>query len=238
MKKDRLKQLKEFEKKLGFELEDICFLDVAFTHSSYANENKVEGLQINERLEFLGDSVVSLIISEVIFKTYRNKPEGFLTKLRSQIVCEKSLAEVATHLDMGNYLLLGKGEELSGGRERASILADTYEAVCGAIYLDQGIPGVRTFIEGTLGVFVKEDPENPIAFVDYKTKLQEYMHKHSSQRLRYKIVNETGPDHNKIFYVEVSDGKERLGEGSGSNKKQAEQHAAKVALEKLGAIHA
>jgi ribonuclease-3 len=201
------------------------------THSSYANEKKHLS-QCNERLEFLGDSVLSLVVSRHLFTKYADLPEGELTKVRAALVCEKALDVYAAKIDLGKYLLLGKGEERTGGRYRLSILADAFEAVIAAIYLDGGFEKaseyVMKFIPGTI-----EECRN-ISFHDYKTTLQEIIQKNPEERVEYMLVSETGPDHNKEFVVEVSLNTNVIGRGKGRSKKEAEQAAAIEALALMG----
>lgn len=225
-------RLKELENKLNLTFENRKLLRRALTHKSFANENSNLNIKDNERLEFLGDSVLSLSISTYIFNKYDVYREGKLAKIRSVIVSAPVLAEKADDLNLGNYLLLGKGEELSGGRNRDSILADTMEAVLGAIYLDKGFDYAFDFIISNFKSIITEvDKGNYIQ--DYKTMLQEVIQKDSNDRPEYKVVKEKGPDHNKKFYVVVNFNKKELGFGKGKSKKEAEQEAAKHALNQL-----
>lgn len=233
----RLKLLNEFQNKMNYEFNNLELLNLAFFHSSYANENRNIHNLSNERLEFLGDSVVDLIISDILYKMQKDIPEGEMTKLRSQMVCESSFAFVAKKLDLGKYLLMGKGEELSGGRERESILADTFEAVCGAIYLDSNFETIYKLIYKLFYNIFLNHLEKNIKFIDYKTKLQEYNQQHSSSKLKYRIEKEEGPDHDKTFYLSVYEGDRYLGSGVGKSKKSAEQNAAKDALKKHGVLN-
>ncbi|MDR1773965.1 MAG: ribonuclease III [Clostridioides sp.] len=200
----------------------------ALTHRSYSNENKK--FNFNERFEFLGDSVLSIVVSDYLFKQEKELLEGELSKQRATIVCEKALCEVAKQINLGDYLLLGKGEESTGGRVRSSILADAVEAVIAAIYLDGGLEKSREFIMKFFGKII-EDTRKGNIFRDYKTHLQEVLQKDGSIDIWYKVVDEKGPDHNKEFIVQVGSGNRVLGMGKGKSKKEAEQHAAKVALE-------
>lgn len=234
--KDRLMELKELEKKILYFYSDKELLNRALMHSSYVNEQKNYELRSNERLEFLGDSVLSLIISDYLFQTYKNFPEGELTKLRSLIVCESSLASVTRRLGLGEYLELGKGEEITGGRDRTSILADLFEAVLASIYIDGGFRNAKEFALGNL-THVINDAADGNLFWDYKTHLQEVLQKNSSANISYVVQNEEGPDHSKTFYVAVHNHDEFLGEGKGKSKKEAEQEAAKKALMALGEIN-
>ena len=229
-----MNQLKEFEEIIGYKFTDQSILKTALTHSSYANENRNKNIQYNERLEFLGDSVLSLVVSNYLFENYQNLPEGDLTKVRASIVCERSLQECATANELGKFLILGKGEELSGGRTRASILADAFEALIAAIYLDSGIEVVREWLLGQLYDTILLAVKGK-TFTDYKTGLQEKIQKSGYAEIRYEVVGESGPDHCKTFYVNVIVDGTIMGQGEGSSKKNAEQMAAKDAFSKLGA---
>ncbi|NJD01304.1 MAG: ribonuclease III, partial [Ruminiclostridium sp.] len=207
-------------------------LILAMTHSSYANENKHERLSSNERLEFLGDAVLNIIISDHIYKYYTSLPEGELTKARASIVCEPSLAKCANMLELGKYLMLGKGEEYTGGRTRISILSDAFEAVIGSIYIDGGMEKAREFVLH----FMEEAITNSIkgaSFIDFKTQLQEVVQKTGDQKIHYEIIEEKGPDHDKLFTIQVNVASRVLGSGKGKTKKEAEQNAASIALARL-----
>ena len=225
------KDLSLLEERLGYKFKNIKFLETGVTHSSFSNETK-NHVPYNERQEFLGDAVLSIIVSDHIFENYTKLPEGELTKLRASLVCEKSLCGFANELELGSFLRLGHGEELMGGRERPSILADAFEAVLAAIYLDGGIePATKIVLR-----FVKkalEHVENA-PFKDYKTLLQEIVQKNPEERLTYVLVGESGPDHDKRFEVDVMLNSNVIGHGIGKSKKAAEQHAAKEALELMG----
>ncbi|MBS3810277.1 MAG: ribonuclease III [Halanaerobiales bacterium] len=225
-------KLTELENKLNLKFDDKGLLRRALTHKSFANENSDLNIKDNERLEFLGDSVLSLSISTYIFNKYDKYAEGELAKIRSVIVSAPILAEKAFRLNLGNYLLLGKGEELSGGRNRDSILADTMEAILGAIYLDKDFNFVFDFIINNFKNFIFE-VNNGNYIQDYKTMLQEIIQKNSNNRPEYEVVKEKGPDHNKEFYVTVNFEEKELGFGKGKSKKQAEQKAAKDALQQI-----
>ncbi|MFW5981708.1 MAG: ribonuclease III [Halanaerobiaceae bacterium] len=225
----------ELQKKIDLEFNDKKLLQRAFTHKSFSNENIELNLRDNERLEFLGDSVLSVVISTYIFDHFPDYPEGELAKMRSVIVSEPVLAIKARSLNLGRYLLLGKGEELSGGRERESILADVVEALIAAIYLDMGIEIAQQFIIKLFEDIII-DVEQGNYIQDYKTILQEVIQKENLDRPLYLVVKEKGPDHNKIFTVEVRHKEKVLGKGIGSSKKEAEQNAAKLALEKLNML--
>ena len=217
----------KFEHTIGYVFKNKSYILEALTHSSYSNENK--NYKFNERLEFLGDSVLSIVISDYLFKTEEDLPEGELTKIRANIVCEESLSEVASEINLGTFLLLGKGEEATGGRTRISILADALEAVIAAIYLDGGIEEARKFIFKYMEQIIKDSIKGKI-FRDYKTYLQEVLQSKGEQNIWYKLIEEKGPDHNKTFVMEVGINDTVLGVGEGKSKKDAEQVAAKAAL--------
>ena len=217
------------EDKLGYHFENPALLENALTHSSYANENKSRGLQSNERLEFLGDSVLGMVTADYLYRTHPDLPEGVLTRTRAALVCEESLAEVAGLLDLGAYLKLGRGEESGGGRHRPSIVADAVEAVIAAVYLDGGIGSARKLISH----FILEREKEMGANRDHKTALQELVQRESGQVLEYRLLGATGPDHAKVFRVEVDLNGEAVGAGEGRSKKEAEQNAARAAIEKL-----
>lgn len=224
--------MKGLEEKLGYKFNNIKLLQNALNHSSYANEVR-NGVTSNERLEFLGDSVLSVIVSDYIYKNYRSWPEGELTKLRASLVCEKSLCGFSRELDLGRHLKLGKGEEKNGGRERDSILADAFEAVLAAIYLDGGMePARRHVMNFVLRELKHTDDE---VFKDYKTALQEIIQRNPEESVTYTLAGTSGPDHDKSFEVEVLLNSNVIGRGTGKNKKQAEQAAAKEALRLMGA---
>ena len=223
---------KEIEKKLGYEFKNKSLLHNAFIHSSYNNESKNPYKNNNERLEFLGDAILELIISEFLYNNYPRLTEGELTKMRAKIVCTNSLSESAIKLNIGNFLLMGKGEESQGGRVRKSILADTMEAIIGAIYLDSGLESTRKFIILQLkSIIINVDQGN--INKDYKTIFQEKVQSKKDLELLYKLIKEEGPDHNKIFYVDVFINNKKVGSGKGKNKKEAEQNAAKEAIKYL-----
>ncbi|MEG0541080.1 MAG: ribonuclease III [Angelakisella sp.] len=219
-----------FEEKIGYNFQNKKLLQRALTHSSYANESK-ERPECNERMEFLGDAVLSLAVSNHIFHRY-HLDEGDLTKIRASLVCEKSLFKFAKEIDLGNALLLGKGEEQMGGRTRASILSDAFEAVIAAIYLDGGMEEAAKFV---LRFAIRElEQSRKHAFVDYKTMLQEIVQKNPEEKVSYVLVREDGPDHEKTFEVEVHLNSNVIGRGAANSKKSAEQLAAKEALELMG----
>ncbi|GAB6138434.1 ribonuclease III [Halanaerobaculum tunisiense] len=224
--------LADLEEELEIKFTDLELLKRAITHKSYANENRELNIKNNERLEFLGDSVLDLVISKYIFLNYPEHPEGELAKIRSVVVSSPILANKAEEIELGSYILLGKGEEMTGGRNRDSILADTFEAIVGAIYLDQGLEAAREFILDLL-VSKIEIVEQGEYITDYKTLLQEVVQQDSNLIPEYKVVEAKGPDHNKRFTVEVVFDDQILGIGTGFSKKEAEQEAAKKAISKL-----
>ena len=222
--------MESLEKKLGYRFRDRALLGEALNHSSYANEHR-GGLGSNERLEFLGDSVLGFVSAEYLFREHPDLPEGDLTRMRASLVCEQSLYEVARELELGSYLKLGRGEEAGGGRERQSILADATEAVFAAVYLDGGIQPVRELI---VRVLLSQAPAAEERR-DYKTTLQEVVQRRSGQVLTYHMVDQRGPDHNKTFLFEVRLNGTAIGRGEGHSKKEAEQAAAKAALSDMPA---
>lgn len=223
----------DFSKIIGYTFKDLNILKNALTHSSYINESKQAYNANNERLEFLGDAILDAVISDYLYHRLSDVEEGQLTKLRSLVVCERSLMECATRLEIGTHLYLGKGEENSGGRNRTSILADAMEAVIGAVYLDGGWDVSVDFILRVL----KDTIEDALAgklYSDYKTELQERLQINGEVAIHYEVEKEEGPDHDKTFYVRLTANKEIIGNGQGRSKKEAEQHAAKAAIEKMG----
>ena len=227
-----MNSLKEFQEVIGYKFTNIEYLKVALTHSSYANENREKNVPFNERLEFLGDSVLGLVISRYLFENFPKHHEGKLTKMRASVVCEKSLWECAVNIELGKYLILGKGEERMGGRTRMSILADAFEALIAAIYLDSGLETVREWILGQLYESIVDASRGKM-FKDYKTDFQETAQKNGDVDIRYEIENESGPDHNKTFLVNVYLDGRLMGKGEGTSKKKAEQNAAQNALIKI-----
>ena len=227
-----MNNFRELEEKIKYKFADENILFEALTHSSYSNENKEVELICNERLEFLGDSVLGMIIGDYLFTTHPDFPEGELTKLRAKIVCEPTLSECSKDINLGKYMFFGKGEEITGGRNRVSILADAYEALVAAIYIDGGLEKARAFILRTLNESI-QDALNGKIFLDYKTTLQENIQSKSNEPIIYNIVKEKGPDHRKEFFAEVLIGECRYGTGNGNSKKEAEQNAAKEALRRI-----
>jgi ribonuclease-3 len=231
-KKNRLFELENI---LDIKLQDKKLLQKAVTHKSFPNENQALNLNDNERLEFLGDAVLNLSISSYIFYKYPQQPECELAKIKSVVVSEDILAQKANQLDLGKYIILGKGEEITGGRNRKSILADTMEAVLGAIYLDKDFIYVKSFIQNLFEKEIKKVAKGTY-IKDYKTILQEIIQKQELERPQYYVINENGPEHNKTFQVDVKLKDKSLGQGTGLSKKEAEQEAAKIALEKMNII--
>lgn len=222
--------IKDLEAALGYKFQNITLLQNALTHSSYANERWHNSLLSNERLEFLGDSILGMVVAGYLFENFPDRPEGELTRMRADMVCETSLAAIAARIDLGKHLLLGHGEERFGGRNRASILADAVESVIAAAFLDGGMKAAADIITR----FVLCDvPVTKLHNTDYKTSLQELIQQKKNQTLCYRLVGESGPDHDKVFTAQVLLNDQVVGEGTGSSKKRAEQDAARSALEKL-----
>lgn len=236
MKRER-KDLISLEKNLNYQFNNKELLNLAMTHSSYANEYKMGIVENNERLEFLGDAILSLVVSQYLYKKYPNHPEGELTKIRAKVVCESSLAYAAKKIEIGKFLLLGKGEEATGGRVRESILADAAEAIVGAIYMDSDFQTTNSILLSNFESDIVHAVAKGDLFIDFKTELQEIIQKKSKSTLEYVVVKEEGPDHNKRFYIDVIVNNESIGTGRGRNKKDAEQMAAKEALIRLGVVH-
>ncbi|MFM1514967.1 ribonuclease III [Helcococcus ovis] len=236
MTRDRIAKLDKLEKKINYKFNDINLLNLAFIHTSYTNEHPNYKNKSNERLEFLGDAVCELAFSEILYKNFKPKQEGFLTKVRANLVCEKSFSEFADQLGLAEFLLLGKGEEKTGGREKPSIKSDAFEAVMGALYLDGGYDVVFDLIYNLIIDKVKELKIQKESVNDYKSMLQEYLHKKNKSNIVYRLVNEIGPSHDKLFYFELYIEDKMISEGKGKNKKIAEQMAAKTALEKIGVL--
>ena len=222
--------IKDLEAAIGYRFKNITLLQNALTHSSYANERWHDSLRSNERMEFLGDSILGMTVAEYLYRNFPNRPEGELTRMRADMVCENSLAAVAEKIGLGQHLLLGHGEERFGGRSRASILADAVESVIAASFLDGGIEAAENFIRQFI---LTEVPVKKLNNADYKTALQELVQQKKDQVLSYALVGESGPDHDKKFQVEVSLNGKVIGAGVGSSKKRAEQAAAQSALETL-----
>lgn len=226
--------VKELQKRMSYTFKDEGLLLHALAHSSYANEHRREVPGSNERLEFLGDSVLSLITAEYLFEKFKDLPEGKLTKMRALLVCENSLFSFAKEIDLGSFLLLGHGEERAGSRTRPSIVSDAFEAVLAAVYLDGGLESARTYLLPFLTKGAEEINAHAHEF-DYKTTLQEIAQQNPGELVRYELVGTSGPDHNKVFEVHCFLNSNLLGKGTGKSKKEAEQMAAKEALKLMGA---
>lgn len=225
-----MEQFKKFEEAIGVTFKDKELLKKAFTHRSYLNENSGEGIEHNERLEFLGDAVLELVVTSHLYKTYPNNPEGDLTAYRSSLVNTISISDAATSLQMNDYLLLSKGEAKDTGKARQYILANTYEAVIGAIYLDQGYEAAKDFIAASLFGKLEEIIEKKL-YKDAKSWVQEEAQEHEDVTPTYEVLHESGPDHDKNFEVGVYFGEELIAKGKGKAKQEAEQNAARAALE-------
>lgn len=221
--------MKKLEAKLGYTFQNEALLRHALTHSSYANEHRNEGLTSNERLEFLGDSVLGMVVADHLYHTHPDMPEGELTRTRAALVCEGSLYDIAKDLNLGDYLRLGKGEDAGGGRRRPSILADAVESLLAAVYLDGGIEPARKIIQ----MLILDREVERAVDRDYKTALQELVQRKPGNAITYQLVRESGPDHCRLFEMEVSIGGIPAGQGEGRTKKEAEQMAAKAAIEKM-----
>ncbi len=222
--------MNDLEAAIGYRFHNLSLLQNALAHSSYANERWHDSLKSNERLEFLGDSILGMVVADYLYRQFPNRPEGELTRMRADMVCEKALAGVANQIGLGAHLLLGKGEEQGGGRSRNSILADAVEATIAACYLDGGMDAAVDFIKRFILVRV---PVSKLQNVDYKTALQELVQQKRNQQLSYALVGESGPDHDKHFEISLTLNGALVGTGIGSSKKRAEQMAAKAAIEKL-----
>ena len=222
--------IKDLETAIGYRFRNVQLLQNALTHSSYANERWHNSLLSNERLEFLGDSVLGMLVAEYLYRNFPDRPEGELTRMRADMVCEQTLAAAANKIGIGEHLMLGHGEEQGGGRSRNSILADAMESVIAACFLDGGINAALKVVQKFILVDV---PVTKLHNADYKTQLQELVQQKKNQQLSYALVGESGPDHDKSFDVEVSLNGIVVGRGSGSSKKRAEQSAAASAIEKL-----
>lgn len=229
----RVMNFARLQEKIGVRFHDESVLRQAFTHSSYVNEQRGKRIQDNERLEFLGDAVLELTVSQFLYKTFPKMSEGEMTKLRAAIVCEPSLVKFAELLQFGDLVLLGKGEELTGGRQRPALLADVFEAFVGALYLDQGLDAVFAFMERY--VYPRVDKGEFAQVTDFKSQLQEFVQQDNLGDIQYRIVEEKGPAHNREFVSEVLLNSRALGIGTGRSKKEAEQQAAARALIRLGA---
>lgn len=225
---------KELQEKIEIQFQNMSLLTQAFTHSSYVNEHRGQPFRDNERLEFLGDAVLELTVSQYLFKHFPKMSEGEMTKLRAAIVCEPSLVKFANDLEFGKLILLGKGEEMTGGRERPALLADVFEAFIGALYLDQGLDAVYRFLSRYVFPKVTEGQFSQV--IDYKSQLQEFIQHDNLGEITYQIIQEKGPAHNREFVSEVFVNAKSMGVGTGKSKKEAEQRAAEKALQQLGAM--
>ncbi len=223
------RDLSELEEKIGYKFKDRKLLINALTHSSFINESKETDISDNERLEFFGDAIIEFFISEFIFNKHKDFPEGDMTKMRASMVCEPSLAACARYIDLGDYIIMGRGEEMSGGRSRDSIISDAFEALVAAIYLDSGWSSVADFI----GEHLEKSLENEELFFDAKTRLQEIVQKTEGNVLRYEMVGEEGPAHNRTFEAVALLNDEEIGHGQGHSKKEAQQKAAMSAIKML-----
>jgi len=232
MDQKRAQQLKKFQEQIQYEFQNVKLLNNALTHSSYSN-NRSENLEHNERLEFLGDSILSFIISLHLYEKCSDISEGQLTRIRANIVCEQSLHKTAINLNLGSYILMSRGEINTGGRNRTSILADAVEAIIACIFLDGGIERAREFVIKNLNTIISDAINNKI-FSDYKSYLQEAIQKDNMGELEYKLIDEKGPDHDKTFEIGLFINNKVSGKGFGRSKKDAQQQAAKDAIEKLG----
>lgn len=222
-------KLEDFENKINYKFKQIELLKTAFTHTSYANEKKI---QSNEKLEFLGDSILEFIVSNYLYRNYKKLKEGEMTKIRATVVCEKSLHQIALKYHFDKLLYLGKSEKLNGGNNKPAILADSVEAVIAAIYIDAGLEQAEKFIIDNLKDGI-EQASKSVGQKDYKTVLQEELQRHGTVKIEYRIIKEEGPDHDKTFVAEVRYNEKYLATGSGRNKKQAEMEAARIALEHI-----
>lgn len=223
--------MNDLERKIGYEFKDAQLLSVALTHSSFSNEAK-NGIECNERLEFLGDSVLSLIVTNYIFLNFSQLSEGDLTQIRASLVCEKTLYKFAKQISLGDYIKLSKGERHGGGADRPSILSDAFEALIAAIFLDGGYDCAKNFVLNFILSEIKNIRKRPVK--DYKTTLQEIVQKNPGEKIEYRLISESGPDHNKHFVAEVMLNSNSIGRGGGKSKKEAEQQAAREALELMG----
>ena len=224
--------MKEFEKLIDYNFKNKSLLKQALTHSSYANEHRGNNIKHNERLEFLGDAVLSIVVADYIYANCPELPEGELTKLRSALVCERALYKFGKMINLGNFLFLSKGEKNGGGADRPSIVSDAFEAVIAAIYLDGGIEPAKKHILRFVVPEINNQSKKP--FKDYKTTLQEIVQKNPGEKIEYMLVSESGPDHDKHFVFEVHLNSNVIGKGGGRSKKEAEQNAAREALELMG----
>lgn len=228
----RQERIQELQESLNYEFRDLSLLEEALIHRSYLNESPDKTLASNERLEFLGDAVLELVVSDLLFERYPEKPEGWLTKRRSQIVCEPSFYYIATIFGIGNLIMMGKGEEATGGREKPSILSDGFEAVIGAIFRDGGIDWIRSFFDENLNRILEQEVGSHRLFIDYKSKVQEILHS-QAKKFKYELLHEEGPSHEKVFTVGLFVEGRKVCEAKAGSKKMAEQKAAQMAYDHL-----
>lgn len=226
------KNIDQLQDNINYKFKNINYLKTALAHTSFVNENKKFKLQSNERQEFLGDSVLSLIVSDYLFKNYSHLPEGKLTKLRASLVCENTLSKFASEISLGNFLVLGNGESGAGGKNKPSILADAFEALIAAIYLDSSFDSASEFVLKFIKNYLNQKEQN--FFIDYKTVLQEIVQKNPDETITYRLVSETGPDHDKQFTIQLLINQNVISKGVAKSKKNAEQLAAKEALSMMG----
>ncbi|MDO5026290.1 MAG: ribonuclease III [Tissierellia bacterium] len=229
--------LEKLQENLSYVFKDKSLLIRALVHSSYSNENPKYKNKHNERLEFLGDAVLELVFSELLFRKFSHVDEGTLTKYRAKLVCEKSFSNLSEHFLIPENLILGKGEEATGGRNKDSLKADAFEAMCGAIYLDGGLEVVQKIIASSLPLILAELEDHKEVFIDYKTRLQEFLQKKKKSEFKYILCKEDGKSHDKTFYMDVYLNSKLIGSGHGKSKKQAEQMAAKDALKRFGVLN-
>lgn len=231
-RKERLEEVRKFAEENNIPVQNIQLLNTALTHTSYANEHKNEVIHDNERLEFLGDAVLDLVVGEYLFLRFPTWPEGNLTRAKASAVCKPACAECAAKFHIGDYMCLGRGEEMSGGRTRVSILGDAFEAVIGAIYLDNNYEVASRFILGHLKKYLDLIDEGNYDH-DYKTDLQELVQKHKDAEIHYEVIRDEGPDHDKTIWMKITINGKDFGTGKGKNKKEAAQKAAKEAIGRL-----
>ena len=231
-KRERLEEVRKFAEENGIPMQNFGLLNVALTHTSYANEHKNEVIHDNERLEFLGDAVLDLVVGEYLFLRFPDWPEGELTRAKASVVCKPACAECAAKFHVGDYMLLGKGEEMSGGRSRVSILGNAFEAVIGAIYLDNNYEVASRFVLGHMKKFLDLVDRGEYDH-DYKTDLQEIVQKHGDVDIHYEVVRDEGPDHDKTIWMQITVNGKPMGTGMGKNKKEAAQKAAKEAISRI-----
>ncbi len=231
---NRIEELKKLEYSIDYKFNDINLLNLSLIHTSFTNEHSNLRGKSNQRLEFLGDAVLELVFTEILYKHFKNEDEGKLTKIRASLVSENGFSNLSDIFHLSDYLLLGKGEDKTGGRAKKSIKSDVLEALCGAMYLDSGYDQVYSFIYKNIYETIIEYENTKFDIYDYKTRIQEHLHKTRNTDTKYVLVKEDGPSHEKVFYINLYNGKNLIGEGKGKSKKEAEQMAAKDALMRLG----